>query len=315
MMGINSCEKDSNALVTRSETLSLGAGYTNDIFYRLSDGLITSVPRSNWDIAFSVATHEASILTNGASGVTLKPYPVSAGWSWATPVDTSGYHSWNTLYNSDTTWTEGAFNMNATGHPNYGWGNYNSTSHNIEGSALYIIKLRNGDFKKIWIEMKYSALQKYSFRYADLDGSNEQVVSNMDISASVANFVYYSLQDNLRVDREPDATTWDIVFTKWIDNNIIYPVTGVLQNIGVPALESTDIDPLSEVMPATGYLTNMSTIGADWKIINMTTYQYSIDETRVFFVKDQNDKIYRIRFKTFEGSTTGNLSFDISTIK
>ena len=41
-------------LVTKSATISLGAGYANDIYYRLSDGLITSVPRNNWDIAFSV---------------------------------------------------------------------------------------------------------------------------------------------------------------------------------------------------------------------------------------------------------------------
>jgi hypothetical protein len=314
MIGIYSCKKDSAGLVTRTETLSLGAGYTNDIFYRLSDGLITSVPRSDWDIAFIVSARESAILINDAAGVELKAYPVT-GWVWTTAIDTTGYHNWTSLVNSDTTWTDGAFNMNATGHPNYGWGNYNSTSHNIEGSALYIIKLRNGNFKKIWIEMKYSALQKYSFRYADLDGSNEQVVSNMDVSDSKANFVYYNLQDNLRVDREPETSSWDIVFTKWIDKSIHYPVTGVLQNIGVRALESSDVDPLSESFPSEGYLSAMSTIGSDWKTINMNTFQYTIDETRVFLIKDKNNKIYRIRFKTFEGSATGNLSFDISTMK
>lgn len=316
-ISINSCKKEASGggLITKSENLSMGAGYANDIYYRLSDGLITSVPRSDWDIAFSVPAREAAILTNDASGVTLKAYPVVSGWTWTTAIDTTGFHSWTDLYNSDTTWTEGAFNANATGHPNYGWGIYNSTSHNIEGSSLYIIKLRNGTFKKIWIEMKYSALQKYSFRYADLDGSNEQVVSNWNISDSKANFVYYSLQDNLRVDREPESSSWDILFTKYIDKSINYPVTGILQNTGVGALESTDIDPLSEVMPSTGYLSAISTIGSDWKTINMTTFQYTIDGSRVFLLKDKDNKIFRIRFKTFDGSSTGNLSFDISTLK
>jgi len=316
MIGMNSCDKNSDTLtlVTKSENISLGPGYLNDIYYRLSDGLITPVPRSNWDIAFSVSPREAAILTNGTSGVTLKAYPVSAGWSWATTVDTSGYYSWKTLYNSDTTWTEGAFNMNATGHPNYGWAEYDIITHNLTGISLYIIKTRNASFKKIWIEKKLSVDQKYAFRYSDLNGSNEHIV-NLILAGKNKNFVYYSLDTNEEVDREPETNVWDIVFTKWIDNNLQYPVTGVLQNIGVTALESTDTDPLSEVFPATGYLTDISTIGADWKTINMTTFLYTIDDTRVFFVKDPNNEVHRIKFKTFEGSSTGNLSFDISTIK
>jgi hypothetical protein len=313
LIGLNSCEKKSNSLVIKSETLSLGAGYTNDIYYRLSDGLTTPVARANWDIAFSVSPREASILTNGAAGVTLKSYPVSPGWTWATAIDTAGYHDWPALYNSDTTWTEGAFNMNATGHPNYGWANYDMVTHNLTGISLYIIKTRNGSYKKIWIEKKLTVEQKYTFRYSDLNGSAENAVT-LVVAGKNKNFVYYSLDTNAEVDREPETDLWDIVFTKWIDNNLKYPVTGVLQNIGVTALESSDVDPMSEVMPATGYLTAISTIGADWKTVDMITYQYTIDETRVFLVKDLNNKIHRIRFKTFEGSSTGNLSFDVSTI-
>jgi hypothetical protein len=313
LIGLNSCEKKSNSLVIKSETLSLGAGYTNDIYYRLSDGLTTPVARANWDIALSVSPREASILTNGAAGVTLKSYPVSPGWTWATAIDTAGYHDWPALYNSDTTWTEGAFNMNATGHPNYGWANYDMVTHNLTGISLYIIKTRNGSYKKIWIEKKLTVEQKYTFRYSDLNGSAENAVT-LVVAGKNKNFVYYSLDTNAEVDREPETDLWDIVFTKWIDNNLKYPVTGVLQNIGVTALESSDVDPMSEVMPATGYLTAISTIGADWKTVDMITYQYTIDETRVFLVKDLNNKIHRIRFKTFEGSSTGNLSFDVSTI-
>jgi hypothetical protein len=316
LTGMNSCEKNSNTLVTKSITVSLGANYSSDIFYRLSDGLITPVPRSNWDIAFSVSPREAAILTNGAAGVTLKAYPISAGWSWTSAaIDTTGYHNWTALYNSDTTWTEGAFNMNATGHPNYGWANYDMVTHNLTGISLYVIKTRNGSFKKIWVEKKLTVDQKYTFRYSDLNGTSENNVT-LTVAGKNKNFVYYSLETNAEVDREPETDLWDLVFTKWLDKSLgYYPVTGVLQNIGVSALESTDTNPVSEVMPATGYLSAISTIGADWKTFSMTTNQYTIDDTRVFFVKDRNNKIYRIRFKTFEGSSTGNLSFDISTMK
>jgi hypothetical protein len=314
-LGLNSCKKDSqNQLVTRSESLSLGAGYSNDIFYRLSDGLTTSVPRANWDIAFSVAPREAAILTNGAAGVTLKVRPTSVNWTWSTAIDTTGYSNWATLYNSDTTWLEGAFNMNATGHPNYGWGKYNDITHNLAGVALYIIKTRSGSYKKFWIENKLSVDQKYSFRYADINGSNEKLVT-VNCAGKNKNFVYYSIDTNAEVDREPDTNMWDIVFTKWIDKTLNYPVTGVLQNIGVGSQKSTNIDPTSKDMPASGYLSSISTIGADWKTINMTTYQYSIDETHVFMVKDLNKLIYKIKFNTFEGSATGKLTFSISTVK
>jgi HmuY protein len=313
---INACKKntDSATLDTKSASLSLGAVYANEIYYRLSDGLITSVPRNNWDIGFVVSPREAAILTNATSGVILKAYPVSAGWNWVDPVDTAGFYSWTNLYNSDTTWTEGAFNMNATGHPNYGWGVYDVNTHNLTGISLYIIKTRAGTYKKIWIMNKLSALQKYTFRYSDLDGSNENTIS-LDLAGSTKNFVYYSLDTDEEVDREPAKDQWDILFTKWIDKSINYPVTGVLQNIDVTAQESTDIDPMSKVFPSTGFLTNISTIGSDWKIINMQTYQYTIDETRVFFIKDPNGQVYRIKFKTFEGSTTGNLTFDVSILK
>jgi len=315
ILAVNSCKKDpASQLVTRSETISLGAGYANDIFYRLSDGLITSVPRSNWDIGFSVSPREAAIITNGAAGVTLKVYPINANWTWTTPIDTTGYNSWATLYNSDTTWTEGAFNMNATGHPNYGWGKYNEITHNLAGVALYIIKTRNGSYKKIWIENKLSVDQIYNFRYADINGSNEHLVT-MLCAGKNKNFLYYSIDTNAQIDREPESNMWDIVFTKWIDKSIIYPVTGVLENIGVSALKSTDTDPASTNMPASGYLTAISTVGSDWKTVNMTTYLYTIDQTHVYFLKDLNQQISRIKFKTFEGSATGNLTFDVSTLK
>jgi hypothetical protein len=189
-------------------------------------------------------------------------------------------------------------------------------THNLAGVSLYIIKTRATLYKKIWIDNKLSKEQKYTFRYADLDGSNEHTVL-LDLAGSAKNFVYYSLDSNVEVDREPDSDKWDILFTKYhtiIEDQDYNPI-GVLQNIDVTAQESTDTDPKSKVFPSTGFLAEINTIGYTWKIINMDTYQYSIDDTRVFFVKDLNEDVYRIKFNTFEGSSTGNLSFDVSILK
>jgi hypothetical protein len=317
---LNSCTKSSDTgviLVTKTENISMGAGYANEVYYRLSDGLITSVPRNNWDIGFIVSPRESAILANTnstPSGVVLKAYPV-AGSNWSTPVDITGYDSWPTLYNSDITWTEGAFNMNATGHPNYGWGVYDMNTHNLTGAALYIIKTRAGSFKKIWITNKLSAQQKYTFQYADPDGSNEQTVT-LNLIGSAKNFVYYSLDTNEEVDREPESDKWDIVFTKWMDKSQgYYPVTGVLQNIGITAQISEDTDPKSEVFPSTGFLEEINTIGWKWKHYDGAGHYTIKEDSCVFFAKDLNETVYRIKFNTFEGSGTGNISFDVSVLK
>lgn len=314
-IGFSSCKKDdSTSKIDKTETISLGAAYVNDIYYSLSSGIVSTVPRATWDIAFSVSTRSSSIIINEGSGVELKVYPTTSGWSWTSPISIANYASWPSLSNSDTEWETGAFNANATGHPNYGWGIYNTNTHNIEGNALYIIKLRNGTFKKIWIEMKYSALQKYSFRYADTDGTNEQIVSNLNISDSQANYVYYSLQDNSRVDREPNATTWDLLFTKWVDNSINYPVTGVLQNIEIPAISVTIDNPANATYTEADFVTNINTIGSNWKVNDPVTHAYTIPTNKTYFVKNKDGKVFQITFTSFAGSTTGDLSFKIKEL-
>ncbi len=316
-LAFHSCSKSNDnsvTLIKKSESISMGAGYANEIYYRLSDGLLTSVPRNNWDIAFVVSAREASILANTTAGAILKVYPTSSGWNFTDPVDTTGYSSWVSLCNSDTTWTEGAFNDNATGHPNYGWGDYDMNTHNLTGVSMYIIKTSGGSYKKIWIETKTSSEQKYTFQYSDLDGSNEHTV-DLDLAGANKNFIYYSLDTDQQIDREPDTDKWDILFTKYVDRSINYTVTGVLQNIGITACESTDTLSTSKVFPSSGFLTNISTVGSDWKVFNMDNFQYSIDQTRVFYVKDAANVVYRIKFRSFEGSGTGNMSFDVYTLK
>jgi len=321
LVGISliSCSKDDNSpsKIDKSESITMGASYTNDIYYSFKNGVIAEVPRANWDIAFSVSTRSSSILINSTAGVTLKAYPSAfSTWTSSTSLDTTGYKSWDFLYNSDTTWEDGAFSRNATGFPNYGWGIYdNISTHNITGCAIYVIKLRNGDFKKIFIDKKFSASQKYTFHYANIDGSDEHTVTELDASGSKANFVYYSLQDNAVVaDREPDTSTWDILFTKWIDNSIDYPVTGVLQNIEIPAIDVTADDPSTITYNDGQFLDDINTIGSDWKTINMSTYQYDIPTNRYFITKDKNGLVYRINFTAFAGSSTGDLSFHIKQL-
>jgi len=69
---------------------------------------------------------------------------------------------------------------NATGHPDYGWGVYNTVTHNVTGDSIYVIKVGN-ELKKLWIIKKVSINNIYHIRYANLDGSNEQIIE-LDIN-------------------------------------------------------------------------------------------------------------------------------------
>lgn len=317
-VGVGYGQSISFSTIVKNQTITLGPGYTNDVYYSLKNGVVATAPRTNWDIAFSVSTRSSSIIINEANGTgtILKLYPKT--WTWAGAIDTTGYSTWPRLANSNTDWEVGAFNANATGHPNYGWGIYNAVNHNIEnaeGGTLYIIKLGNGTFKKVWIETKFSSLQKYSFRYANIDGTSPQIVSNMSLAGSKANYGYYSLQNNqLIANREPDATTWDLLFTKWEDivSSQPYIVTGVLQNIGVKAIDLTVSDPANITYTDNQFSLDINTIGYDWKSFNGASYDVATN--RVFVVKNVAGKVYKIIFTSFAGSSTGVLAFTIKEL-
>ena len=112
---------------TTDETVSVGAGYANDVYYSLENGEVASIPRNNWDVGFSVAKYGSTIITNGGTGAALYQYPNGSAASWET-MDTTGLHTWDILYNSQSSWSEGAFSRNESS-----WGEYSTITHFITG--------------------------------------------------------------------------------------------------------------------------------------------------------------------------------------
>jgi hypothetical protein len=225
-------------------------------------------------------------------------------------VDTVGLAGWTLLYNSDQTWDEGAFNRNAPGHPDYGWGKYNPITHDVVGDSIYIIKGLDGTYRKFWVLKKNSLGNTYYIRYADLNGANEKydtLNNNLYLSK---HFSYYSFGTDGLFDREPDTAAWDILFTKYIDiqsNGMPYPVTGVLNNTKVYANRFHPVtmdftDWLSKPMDST-----LQPIGYDWKFFNGTAYE--MEDSLVYFVRTWGDDIYKLYFTGFSGSMSGGKVF------
>jgi hypothetical protein len=328
----SACEKSSDSPNTDSGPdtvkLAMGANYTNDIYYKLDSGIVATVPRNNWDIAFHISSMSSTILTNGGNNIVLYAYPGGDTTAWRT-VDVTNIGSWKALYNSDTTWTMGAFERNSKMHPDYGWGVYNSTSHDVVGDSLFVIKLSGGQLKKIWIHRKYSSQNMYKISYANIDGT-DSVTKIIDCKPYTSkNFVYYSLSTNSVIDREPAKEKWDFVLTKYVEmvptalvHTIPNIVTGILTNtmrlstmgtISYSGVMTSQFDGASQTTVdynQAPFKTSISLIGSDWKTFDMATNTYTVKNDVVYFIKNRASDIYRLVFLTFEGGSTGALSFE-----
>ena len=298
-------------LFSQNQSISLLPSYTNQSFYSLENGEVTNLNNTDWDLAFSTATMSSSIRINAGMGTELYSYPLGDTTDWNT-FNSSNLSNWLPIYNSDTNWFVGAFDKNSTSMFDMGWGMYSMITHHVTGDSLYAIKTVGGDWKKLWIQKL--ANDEYTFKYANLDGTNEINTSVSKLNYSDKNFIYYSLDQNSVLDREPNSIDWDITFTKYITpvQGMPYGVTGVMSNDGVQVAQ---VDNLPDPNSYSDYSqhsmsTEINTIGYDWKSFDMSTFSYSVEPYRCYFVKDLQDKVWRIIFTSFEGSSTGNIDFN-----
>ncbi len=315
----SSCKKEEDALVQpppvtkKSDSVVMSAGYVNEVYYSLTSGIILTSPRATWDIAFRTQKRSSSILTNDGSGVVLYTYPKADTAGWAT-VDTAGLSSWKPMFNDPTDWENGAFSRNAKGHPDYGWAKYNEITHNLIGDSIFVIKLRDGSFKKLWMVKKLSSLDIYIFRYANLDGTGEQNISEDVSSLTATDFSGYSLQTNTRIAFEPVKKSWDILFTKYMSlqpDGTPYLVTGVLSNDSVITKKFYPVSlSYSDSGPGT-WDSTQSSIGWNWKKFDMTSFTYSVVDSTVYFIKPVRGSVAKLYFTAFKGSTTGVVKFNL----
>jgi hypothetical protein len=307
---INAQTKESNSF----QYLEMGSGYSNDIYYSVTDGEILNIPRAGWDIAFFTAATSAGIIINEGSGAMLWTFPDGDISDWNS-VDTSGILSWDIMFNSPESWEVGAFNRNSLGYPDCGWGLYDEDITTYEGDSIYIIQMATGAFKKICIIDKNTDDNTYNIKYADLDGYDEHIVEINANPYITKNFVYYSLGTNTLFDREPSAD-WDILFTKYIDitydqygDPYEYLVTGATSNVGREANKYHPVPDDYVDFGAQPFETLKNVIGYNWKIFDLGSMSWECADSTVFFVRNTDWHVYRIRFTYWQGSSSGYFEF------
>jgi len=137
--------------------------------------------------------------------------------------------------------------------------------------------------------------------------------------------------------QEPSVNSWDIVFTPYTNkepdgqgNYYPYLVNGVLINrhnsvtayrhnpaAGLTNEEYntiftnfTTVDPINE-----SFSTDANVIGSNWKEFSMATYKYAIDATNMYFVKDANRHLYKLRMTDFyTGGVKGAVTFEYALL-
>ena len=294
---------------------SVGPGYIFQSFYALADGSTTQRPYTGWDIAFGVGGQDPAIFVNEAVGISRTgELPILELFLTEstdfTAVDTTGMQR---VYNDERSWDAGAFNRikNSSDPFDFGWGSYNPITHNVNGTRIFVLKLRSGEYKKIQIQLLSEGT--YTFQYADLDGRNEEIKTLNKADHAGKTLAYFSFALGAAVDIEPDH--WDLVFARYatplnagMGDTLEYLVTGILTNRNVEVAKVTGIDPVDVDFADYEELLNadsLTNIGHDWKEFDLNSFQWVIPTDRVYFVKTADNSLWKVQFLDFEGSSTG----------
>ncbi len=296
----------------QEEIVSMGPGYANHIWYSFENGEVATSAKDNWELAFEMKNFGVGVHANRAVEIDVWKCP-ETDVDIDTQIDTNGMSaSWPKVFNDDESWGVGAFNQLPTGTFNYGWGDYNVVNHQVLGTTLYVIKLPNGTFKKFYIESKIMGV--YTFHLANLDNTDliARSISNTQGLADNSLMAYYSITNDEFLNREPNQTAWDILFTQY--NAVTYGTSENQRVVGVLMNENTQVVKISLNEPTDNYTyadADMSdlinTIGYDWKELNYQTFQWFIHDTLVYVVKTQSGDYWELAFTSFSGTSTGNI--------
>lgn len=297
-----------------SDIVSIQQGYTNQVFYSMNNGELSNVSNTDWDLAFQIRGFAASILINSKNNVRLwRANKDVSQWATMSAADTSGIVSNSAfeLFNADTSWDFGAFNRtNDTSNAfDLGWGLYDQFTHVITGDSVYFIKIGATDYRKLMIISLSGGV--YNFKWANLDGTNE-IVSNLTKSNFTGKFFgYYSLVNNVSINREPVYNTWDLTFCQYLTTTpFTYKVSGVLSNDSVFVAKAYPVDTAISNAGGLSFSPYINAIGFDWKSFDLNTNSWLVSDSLVYFVTDRQGNTWKLVFTGFDGSSTGIFYFN-----
>ncbi|MBS3915338.1 MAG: HmuY family protein [Bacteroidetes bacterium] len=289
----------------QTKVFGLGENYENQIWFEFSSQQMIMNRHDNWDIAFS-CDESHRILVNGGKNANfgVKRF-IGRDFNYVfTPAELK-----------NTTWD---FDNPSGEEDSLVFSKWCSYSGNQMYGKDYLYLFDLGDDTlgaKRYVKLKI--LERtggvYTFKWCFVDDT-VAIYEEFKRIDETRNYIYYNFGSQSEVYNEPlEKTKWDIVFTtykKWIPNesngNLPYPyvLRGVLSNAnGVMASEVTgkvNFDDITLSYAKTLTLNpDFDEIGYDWKVWSMTANKYTVDQNKIYVIRDTKGDYYKLKFVDF----------------
>ncbi len=318
------------------DTVSMGSGYANAVYYNLRTGAKSQSAISTWHMSHTTVSRDNCIRLNHLNGVDVYAYPKGSNKDFST-MDTAGWSSWKHLYNDIHTHELGALNQstNAKDPMDFSWGIYNSTTHEIEGDSLYLFVINTPSVGKSYLKFMpilQTATGDLIFRFARLDGSIDKTDTLLQSSFTGKSYKYYNFTKGA-VQPEPIRENWDLLFTRYMapttppggGPKVMYPTMGVESKRGERVSKITNYtwDVIATNPPQSiagikmtgtpGELSkDLTKIGGDWKAYDgaamtwniSTDWNYIVETIRIQGTT-KDTAFWMLAFTGFSGSAKG----------
>ena len=317
------------------DTVTMGANYTNDVFYTLKNPKNkTSIANSNYHLSFSNMISQddrfySIWINDNNTEVYVNPTQKAGEWD---NFDTNYVDNWRKLQNTDSSWGKGGFSTGVEQHPRYTWAVYTNNGE-LVGDSLYLVVIKDENhtitqrYKLRIVQRKStSGDREWTFKYGALDNSWDTTITLNDLAKSQGNFMYFDMMNHKEVVREPNTKDWDLLFTAYMDyqevEKFYYPVKGVLQNYKIRSkvvehLKLKDVT-FMDWADTSNYSRKINTIGYEWKNYNRDSFKFILADSNVYFIAKAMDngmeEVYAIQFVSFAGAKSGEIVFDMARL-
>ena len=292
--------------------------YTHQIYVDLETGRVVSMnPNTDWVLAFECSAEGTQVRVNSSDLWEMS----ATGLTDFNAVDWNGTFIWSADRSDgdpDSTvtanWVQSSESGNAYSNEVYMLGKYDGIGY--------------PDKMKLQLLYVDSVMYRFAMEFPEAAQPDTFVVWK-DTSY---NYVQFSPETGTTLRLEPPKDQWDLLFSQYhsilfTDDSVATPyyVRGTLLNpYHVLACLDTinsfdDID--YSIASGQPFSEQQDIIGHDWKSVSVdegtNSAVYTVREGYTYLVKDSNEKIYKLRFISFLGSTgvKGYPSFEVAELE
>jgi hypothetical protein len=335
-----------SAFAQRTDTIVMGQGYPNSVYYDMEKGTKTPADMNQWHLSHTTVTRDNCLKINHMAGFEVYAYPNGDNKDFAT-MDTAGWKSWRKFYNDIHEHEKGAFMQQKTTMWDFSWGVYDPNTKEVTGDSLYLLVLSNSGFGTAY--MKFMPIKQlingdFIFRVATLDGSIDKTDTMFQADGRDKTYKYYNFYTG-KVQPEPNRNDWDILFTRYYalstppggGTPMMYPIVGVESKRGTRVSKITDVSwtdfsdfymkypqKIDSVLTSGNPLSlsnDLTKIGGDWKSYDNSTRVWTIQKQWLYIVESVNiattgndTSHYFMNFQDFKGSATGEIIINTSLL-